>query len=517
MFEDDIDFDGIDINGLNKAEGARAALVKIVANCKAMHKEGKATEESLGKLAKDLGAIERRLAELTTSEGMGRVETAGEAELRFYRGAQAGSAIYQPEAVRWLGEDSGAGWEPGLLDDPAPRTAWQRDAQRALEDFHLVAIIRGKDKEFPTDAADRHKLFKRLAPKAWARVGRVMRGGPAWVQRAFADTTNGGGEWIPTEVRLPELERELQLLSQQMLMGVFDTRPMAALTEVNPVLTSHAMPYKYGGVVSDDPPKFTASTPGTDERTITAVGWAARVVVEVDAAEDMIVAALPEIRTLIVRTLSIGEEAAILHGDLAASHQDTIATWNPAGVFPDGLDYGLSNSPFRLWEGLRAHAFDLSTTNDANSALTYANLLGYAAQLDPPHGVDGDLVLACSQKAYLKYVMAISEVATLEKYGAMASVIAGEVAKIGPLRVVKPFMLTDDLANTGLYTGSGTSGTAIIFNRSRFVRKIRRSGMVEMNKDIERGVHNLVGTARGKFHNRDASTVKNAVLIYDLT
>jgi hypothetical protein len=506
--------DGIDAERLSNAKAARDAVIRLTTFAKGLHEAGQAGDAVVEKIAADLTTLEKRLNELSVQAQMAQDPGGSLGDLRYYRGAKVGG-IFSTEAIRWYGGDSGAGYEPGLLDDVNARTAWQREVQEAVEAFRLVALIRGQSTHAET--INNHTRNKQLAPKSWKRVQRLMENAPAAIAKAFTDSSGSGGEFIPTELRLPEIERELQLLSEQMLLGVFETRDMAAKVEVSPVLSSHPVAYKYGAVSSDDPTKYTATTPGTSERTATAVSWAARVILDADAEEDAVVSALPEIRSLIVRSLAISEEVAILHGDLASSHQDAISTWNPANVWPSGATLGGSNDPRRLWEGLRAHSFDLSNTRDASGALTYAAFMGDIADLDPPHGLDGNIVCAVSQKVYLKYILTLSEVTTLEKYGAEASILSGEVARVGPARIVKSFLSTDDLAATGLYTGSGSTGSYTMFNRSRFVRKVRRGASVQTKMEIEDGTFRLVGSQRGVFHNRDAATVKNAKTVFNFS
>lgn len=511
-------FEPLKPEDLNSQQKVTAAYNRLMVYAKAEHDARTMSEEKVTKLSADLTRIEQSHQELLAREGRTSHTSvgAGDAELRFYLGAATEGGIFDGERVRLYGEDSGAGYEPGLLDDTNPRTDWQKELQSAYGQFRLVALIRCKSTN--PEVWKSQKANERLAPTSWKRLQRVIKRAPAAVQRAFNSTDGTGGDWVPDDIRLPELEKAIQLLSANMALGIFDEKGMVGKVETSPVLSSHAMPYKYGDVASDDPPMFTASTPGTAARTATAVAWAAHIVVDSDAAEDMVVAALPDLMDLVARTLVVGEEDAILNADTAGTHQDAIASWNPASIYPSTATFGLSNDPRTLWLGLRAKAFDLSGgTTDASGALTFSALMTAVSKLDAPHGLDGDLAAIVGQKSYLKYILPMSEVVTVEKYGPNAAVISGEIGKIGPLRIVKSFLLTDDLASTGLFTGSGATGSALIVNRSRYQRKVRRAGMVETVKDATRGINHIVGTKRGVFYNRDATAVKNVHLLYNLS
>lgn len=514
----EFNFEPLKVEDLNSQKKATEAYNRLLVYAKAEHDARKMSEEKLDKLTADFTKIEQAQQEILAREArLGHTAAgAGDVELRAYLGGTSKGGVYSTEIVRMHGEDTGAGWEWGLLDDPAPRTDWQKEMQAAYAQFRLVSLIKCKS----TDQAvyKNHRANVKLAPKSWKRLCKVAERAPAVVARAFNSTDTTGGDWVPDDIRLPELERAIQLLTARMAIGIFAEVPMAGKVETSPVISSHAMPYKYGDVVSDEPAQFTTSTPVTAARTATAVAWAAHIVVDSDAEEDMVVAALPELMDLVARTLAIGEEDAGLNGDSAATHQDAIASWNPASVYPSTATLGLANDPRTLWLGLRAKSFDLTGgTTDASGALTFSTLMGAVAKLDAPHGLDGDLALIVGQKPYLKYILTMSEVVTIEKYGPNAAIVAGEVGRVGPLRIVRSFLLTDDLAATGLYTGSGSTGSAVIVNRQRYVRKVRRAGMVETSKDPTRGINHVVGTKRGVFHNRDATAVKNVHTIYNLS
>ena len=54
-------------------------------------------------------------------------------------------------------------------------------------------------------------------------------------------------------------------------------------------------------------------------------------------------------------------------------------------------------------------------------------------------------------------------------------------------------------------------------NRRRFKIGMRRGSTIEIDKDITRGIHNLVATAREVFFTVDSSTKKNVNMQYNLT
>ena len=112
----------------------------------------------------------------------------------------------------------------------------------------------------------------------------------------------------------------------------------------------------------------------------------------------------------------------------------------------------------------------------------------------------------------------LDQVSLVANYGPQASVLNGEIAKLGGARVVLSDMLTADLHTNGLYTGSGSTTGALIFNASRHKMFTRRGRRVELQRDATRGVTNVVCTWRGQFKAvSSSSTVKDVVYEYNLS
>lgn len=413
---------------------------------------------------------------------------------------RAAAEMKAHKAVRLFGEDSETyGFQPGLLDDPAPKCEWQRAAQVAYEEMAAAELCTG-----------------RTAPKARARVARLFSVAPnPEIRRLFSDASGTGTEWIPSEIVMPELERDLMLQTRGRVAGLFGVTPMSSKTVSSPFLSAGLRPYLKGTQTSDNPAQYTASTPTTAERSRTAVGMAVRAQLDDDTTEDAVVDSMPVFRELVIQALLDGEEDAILNGDTAASHQDAIATWDIRGRWGTaGL--GTTADHRRAWIGLRARAFDVSSTTDGSAAQTYAGYLAQRAALTAPHGTVGKLAWLISDEYYIAKVLNFAEVVTLEKYGPGATIMSGEVGKVGGAPVIVSQFLSADLATTGLYTGTGAYTTAVLVNTDRFKRGMRRGATVEIARDPTRGVRDVVATLREVFYSLDGSTTKNVHVAYKL-
>ena len=251
----------------------------------------------------------------------------------------------------------------------------------------------------------------------------------------------------------------------------------------------------------------------TEQRTITATGFAVRAQIADDAEEDSIVAVLPLVTAELQQAIIDGEEDAILNGD-TGTHQDTaLSSWDVRNRWgSSGL--GGSADHRRAWIGLRARAFDVSNTFD-RSTFNATTLLGDRATLDSPHGVEGSLVIITSPEAYFDKLQAMDEVQTMDVFP-QPTIVTGQLGQVYGMPIIVSEFMSNDLQSTGLYTSAGSTGSMLIVNRDRFKIGQRRGTTVEVDKDITRGVHQMVATVREIFFTVDDSTKKNLRLMFNL-
>lgn len=386
-------------------------------------------------------------------------------------------------------------YQPGILDDTVTHGDWHSELKGLVHQRNWVRSFSKHGRSPTVDLA----------------LARHLEAGPAPIRKLFADADNQGAEWIPT-VHLPRLEEDLRMARRT--EALFESMPMNDHKVEIPYLTTGLRPYIKGRPVTSPAGQYPASSLVTDKISVTATGFAVRAEIDEDASEDAILAWEPIMRRELVAAIVDGTNDAIVNGDTAASHQDAIASWDPRSRWgASGL--GTASDHRRAWIGLRARAADVDNTTD-HASLTYAKVLEARANLDSPHGVEGDVVLIASPEVYLASILGLDQVATLEKYGAQASVLSGEVARIGGMRIVVDEFLTSDLADSGLYTGTGTKTGFLVANRRRFIMGVRRGATVEMDKDITNGVIQQVATVRKVFFTVDSSTKKNVHFSYNL-
>lgn len=469
---------------LSTPEAAQKAMHDLRAEQIRLRDANRDLREGMEKKTADLLEIQKKQAEFENRAGNRTVGT--ESALNKY--------VRPDGTVRLKGEATrDKAYMPGLLGDK-PVCDWQEELQKSIDDYSLVKTLSSTG----------------TAPKSLARVQEIARKAPVEVQRIFADSANIGAEWIPDEM-LPDLERNLT--AARRVASAFDTMTLPNKTTLLPFLTTGFRPYIKSAATADDPAQYTSSSMVTDQRTITATGFAVRAQVSDDAEEDSIIAVLPTVRAELLQAIVDGEEDAIINGD-TGTHQDTaLASWDIRGRW-GSTGLGGTADHRRAWLGLRARAYDVTNTLD-RAAFTAATLLADRATLDSPHGIDGSLIIITSPEAYFSKLLAMDEVQTMDVFP-QPTIVSGQLGQVYGMPIVVSEFLSTDLPATGLYTTGGSSSSMMIVNRDRFKIGQLRGTTLEVDKDITRGTHQMVATVRETFFTVDNSTKKNIRLMFNL-
>lgn len=498
----------------------QAGVAKVIADLK------RASEDANGRIAafdvavNDLKAAlraaqqetaEARLAQSQSHQGDSAalgdylIRDAGGAIAQGAQYRRADGNVVKTPPIRLYGEagEDGSSWEEGLLDSAENADEWHRELKRLASQRSIVRTFTTKSRKGSHSPKTDRAILRHLA-----------RCPNPELRRIFTDSAGVGAEWIPDTMSSVLYE---YLRAERRMAALFQEMPMSDKNILLPFLALGLRPYLKGQPTTDNPGQYTASTVTTAQRSPTAVSRAVRAILSEDAAEDSIISALPLINQQLVEALSDGEEDALINGDTAASHQDTLSTWNIRGRW-GSTGLGGSDDHRRAYIGLRGRAYDVSATVDQNAAQTYAGALALRAGLDSPMGLGNNCVFATSPEYYLAKILGWAEVITVDKYGPQATILTGEVAKVGNAPLVITEFMDKTLATSGLYASASDTTTGMVcFNRSRFYIGRRRAVMVESEKDITRGIWNAVATDRSVFFTIDESTKKNVRYGYNLT
>jgi len=383
--------------------------------------------------------------------------------------------------------------ESGILDSEFACSDWHSELKSIASDRHLARLL----------------MSDPYTPKLDARLYRHLKQAPRALQpaitKAFNDQSGTGAEFIPDQF-ISDLYQTFQLPKR--LRGLLTRVQADRNTLLIPRLNRGGRPYIKGEITVDSPlAQYTTSTPATGQSTINIKGLASSYVLDDAAVEDAALAVLPIFSQQIAQDLEDAFEDCMINGDTAATHQDTISTWNIRSRWgASGL--GGSSDHRRTFNGMRAAAFDqLNTAAKAGASLAASDILAGMASLGELGA--SNLVMVVSPEFMIESLMGLQEVITIDKFGPAASVLSGQIGSIFNVPIIMSRFLSNDLFTSGLYTGSGATTGFLLFNAASYYLYERRGIVVEQDKDISAGAIRLVATYRGVMGSPDQSATKN--------
>ncbi len=218
-----------------------------------------------------------------------------------------------------------------------------------------------------------------------------------------------------------------------------------------------------------------ASDPATNKITFFARKIGARALWSRELDEDSAVAILPMIREDFIRATRNGWEYNMLMGDENTANTNI----NKVGVAPTTT--AGAKDAFLQTDGMVKHCIVTNTgqASGVGAAMDKAKWVVIMAKLGKYGDARGDLVAFCN-RSLLFDMLQLDQVITLEKYGAGATVITGELGKFFGV----PLVLTDGLplsdANgkiDGSTPGNNVKKNVVMVNRAVGVMIGRRGDL----------------------------------------
>ena len=326
------------------------------------------------------------------------------------------------------------------------------------------------------------------------------------LRKAMDTATAGeGSEWVPTELSAQMIDAvRLELL----IAAQFDRIPLPRASFELPVQGARPTAFLFAESIEDEPSAgATTNVDSSNKVTFAAKTFGTRILWSRDLDEDSILAVFPIIQRETVQALADGEENSIINGDTSTTHQhsDVTASSDVRKAFP-GLLFHSGGS------GGNA-AVDISTFNLAATRSMRKGMGKYGA-------ATSRLRYAFSISAYIQ-ALAIDEVRTIDKYGAQATVVQGELARIDNIPILISEFVRNDLNTTGVYDGATLTDTEILlFNASSFIIGDVRGITTDSEFNINTQQNVLVNTRRMDFqqlHTPAASGEETVALGYSLT
>lgn len=261
-------------------------------------------------------------------------------------------------------------------------------------------------------------------------------------------------DWIPTlntRFYFEELEVEPGL------SALFPQYPMSSSLMNVPVVSGRLM-----GELETDSGVFTEQSETDGKITLAAKNNVAHVKITEDLIQDAEPSLFERLRVEVAQALSRSRDNAILNGDDSATHMDSDVT--------NAKDFR------KAWRGLRKISLDNATSvynhNGARCNFTmFQEMYRIASKMRYDKGdclwilglaVEGDAV---SGK--------IPELLTFDKAASNATLFSGILPVIMGIRPVVTQWIREDLAATGVHTGTGTFTVAHLVRLSGFAFGVR--------------------------------------------
>jgi hypothetical protein len=236
-----------------------------------------------------------------------------------------------------------------------------------------------------------------------------------------------------------------------------------------------------------------AQNPATAKSTMTATEIIAEVNWNYDLDEDAVITVLPSLRQELSRSGGEAMDAFALNADATAASTGNI---NLDDGTPATDAYYLSNGQ----DGIRHYYLVDRTGQSANISTTLTDALwrtGIAKQ-GKYAASPGNNIAVTDIKTYLKSILSLTNVRTLDKYGPGATILNGELASMDgiPLVVSESMLLAEDDGKISVTPGSNDEGQIALVNTTMWRVGFRRQLLIEIDRDIRKRIFIMVVSFR---------------------
>jgi HK97 family phage major capsid protein len=241
--------------------------------------------------------------------------------------------------------------------------------------------------------------------------------------------------------------------------------------------------------LADNAAASADTTQATTEVTLDAEKLMSYVQYSYELDEDSIVAVLPMITAQLSAAAAEAFEDAIINGQQGGAIDNGVTA---ANSITDGLR--------KLAEGVAGVQYNV------NGPVTTSDLVG-ARKLMGKFGMrPSDTIIISGYKAY-NDIVALAEVATLDKIGGAASVLSGAVPQIYGMDVIPSSSLSDAVHTDGKVSATGSEnikGQFIMVHKPSFVVGVRGGFQVETDRNITTQSNQVVASFRRDFQPLEA-------------
>jgi hypothetical protein len=318
-------------------------------------------------------------------------------------------------------------------------------------------------------------------------LGRVTLPSEALLKAAMNTTDATGGDLVPTGMAA-------QLWSD------FFTASRVVSTFGPPIAMPSDpfnLPFNLGAITFGKGTQNSAKTaqaPATDQSVMTTTEQVAEVNWSYTLDEDAVIAMLPSLRAALALYGAEYMDAFVLNADSASGSTGNI---NLDDSTPDAGDYYMSAGQLgirHLWIGDAAG----QGVNAGGDALEDGDIVSALALMGKYAVNPTRCVIFCDISTYLKGLLNLDGVLTMDKYGAKAVLQTGELASYRGVPIVPSAShpLTEADGKCANSAGSNTLGSISLVNVDQWKVGFRRQLLIEVDKSIQTRTFILVASYR---------------------
>lgn len=270
------------------------------------------------------------------------------------------------------------------------------------------------------------------------------------------DTTDTSN-WVPTQMSAQFIDDVRLQLKVAALFPRIQMPNKSGSFDV-PLVGAKLAAYLIGESTGDSATAISTRDANSSKVTFSAIKHAVRMLFSDELDEDSMVAIYPMVQKELSFAVASAEEDACINGDTAGTHFDSDVT--------STIDVNKS------WDGLRKAGGTNNSGAPSGNAATDISTLSVDNLLTMRKGM-GRFGVNASELAYITgisgYVqmLALDEVQTLDKYGANATILSGELAKLNGAPIIVSEFIKEDLNTNGYQDGVTETDTVILLANTK--------------------------------------------------
>lgn len=369
-------------------------------------------------------------------------------------------------------------------------------------------------------------LFPRVPINSFSGADRELAAkGMWWATSAYRKAMDSAESGYGQQLVGAEYVRDLWAAARQdsRVFNLIDSFEMTDPTAYLPVEADLPEMLLFSESTSSSASNNTTSPTGSNRVTVSAAKLGINQVWSGELDEDSLIPFVPFLRGQLTKSVAHYMDSLVLNGDTtnAATGNINLDDADPADT-----------KHYLAFDGIRHAGLVDNTGNTKNVAgpLTYALLKGQQSRMrsdtylqDWGHPVNpADLIYVADPDTADKAAQ-LDEVITVDKFGPQATILTGQLARIGQSPFISSIAMSKTEADGKVSTtgANNTKGQVVAFNRNGFKVGFRRRVRIETFRDVRTDQYVLALYVRVGFGRYSptgaASGIECADVLYNIT